>query len=99
MKVESSDNHAFYLEEGIFQDYLKSYWKQLFPKHDIPNYILLKKNKLQISADLPYVPEAQQKTLLNRIHRDLKHILTQILGYQQKYVISISFKDEETEKV
>jgi hypothetical protein len=93
-KIRSKDNNAFYLDESLFQDYMKNYWKQLFPKQDVPNQVVLKKNKVLITADLPYVPEAQQKTLLSRIDRDLKEMFTRLLGYRQEYVISISFQSE-----
>lgn len=94
-KIKSKNNNAFYLDESLFQDYLKSYWKQLFPKQDIPNRVVLKKNKVLITADLPYVPDSQQKALLIRIDRDLKDMFTRLLGFRQEYVISISFQPEE----
>lgn len=98
VKIKSQNNHAFYLDESVFQDYLKSYWKQLFPKNDIANHIVLKKNKVLISSDLPYVPSSQQKALLIRIDRDLKDLFTRLLGYQQNYVITLSFQSENLKK-
>lgn len=92
-KIKSKNNSAYYLDESLFQDYMKSYWKQLFPKNDIPSHIVLKKNKVFITADLPYVPEAQQKALLTRIDRDLKDIFTRLLGFHQNYIIKLSFQD------
>lgn len=96
-KIKSKNNNAFYLDENLFQDYMKSYWKQLFPKQDVPNHVVLKKNKVMITADLPYVPEPQQKALLARIDRDLKDIFIRLLGYRQEYVVSISFQSEAAE--
>jgi predicted membrane protein len=89
-----SDAGAFYLDESLFQDYMENYWKQLFPNQNIPTHVNLKKNNVQITADLPFVPEAQQKELLSHIDRDLKEIFHEILGYKQNYVISISFQPE-----
>lgn len=94
VKIKSKNNHAFYLDEKLFQDYLKSYWKQLFPKNDIPNHIVIKKNKIFITSDLPYVPTTQQKTLIERIENDLKDIFTRLLGYHKEFIISISFQSE-----
>lgn len=94
VKIKSSNNNAFYLDESLFQDYMKNYWKQLFPSQDIPNHVILKKNKVLITADLPYVPDSQQKALLTRIDRDLKDLFTRFLGYRQEYVVSISFQTE-----
>ncbi len=95
VKIKSKNNHTFYLDESIFQDYLKSYWKQLFPKNDIPNHIVLKKKKVLIAADLPHVPVSQQKALLIRIDKDLKDIFTRLLGYHQEYEITLSFQSED----
>ncbi len=94
IKIKSKDNHAFYLDENLFQDYMKSYWKQLFPNQEIPNHIVLKKNKVLITADLPYVPDAQQKALLSRIDHDLKDVFKRLLGYHREYIVSISFQSE-----
>jgi hypothetical protein len=99
VKIKSQKNNAYYLDESLFEDYMKNYWKQLFPKNDIPNHVTIKKNKVLITADLPYVPETQQKALLSRIDNDLKDLFSRLLGYHQKYIISISFENEpSTEK-
>lgn len=97
-KIKSKNNNTFALDESLFQDYIKNYWRQLFPKHDIPSQVTLKKNKVLISADLPYVPDSQQKALLGRIDRDLKDLLTRVIGYPREYVVSISFQSEVNEQ-
>lgn len=86
------------IDESLFQDYLSTYWKQLFPACEIPNQITLKKNKIHVAADLPYIPIEQQKTLLERIERDLNDIFNRILGLRYEYVISISFQAEPDKK-
>lgn len=93
-KIKSKSNNAYFLDENIFQDCLKDYWKRLFPKQEIPNQVIIKKNKIQVIADLPYVPVEQQKELVTQIDRDLKDLFTKLLGYYQDYTISISFKSE-----
>lgn len=86
------------IDESLFQDYLSTYWKQLFPACEIPNQIILKNNKIHVAADLPYIPLEQQKTLLERIERDLNDIFNRILGMRYEYVISISFQSEPDKK-
>lgn len=89
-----SGSNSFAIDEALFQDYLNTYWKQLFPKIEIPNRVVLKKNKIHVAADLPYVPLDQQKDLLKRIEKDLSDIFNRIFGYRNEYIISISFQEE-----
>lgn len=98
IKIKSKNQQAFYLDENIFQDCMKGYWKQLFPSQDIPNHVVLKKNKVFITADLPFVPAAEQKALLTRIDNDLKDLFSRFLGYRQEYVISISFQNDAAQR-
>ncbi len=86
-----SKNNSIYISEEIFQEYLNSYWKQLFPKNEIPNEIALKKNKVHISAELPFMPIHQQKAILQRIENDLSELFNRLIGYRKEYVLSISF--------
>lgn len=94
IRIKSSGSNVYYLDENIFQDSMKKYWKQLFPSKEIPHQITLKKNKVLITADLPYVPESEQKALLTRIDKDLKELFSHFLGYSREYVVSISFQSE-----
>lgn len=91
-EIRSGEN-LVKIDEALFQDYLNIYWKQLFPKYEIPNRVALKKNKIYVTADLPYIPDSQQKALIERIERDLNDIFTRIIGYSHEYVISISFQE------
>jgi hypothetical protein len=92
-EIRSGDNLTT-IDESLFQDYLNTYWKQLFPKFEIPNRVILKKNLIHVSADLPYIPDSQQKVLIERIEKDLNDIFNRILGRRHEYVISISFQPE-----
>lgn len=89
-----SGNCLTLLDEKIFEQYLDTYWKELFPKIDIPSHAHIKKNKLYIQADLPSIPLSEQKPLLQQIENDLSEILIKYLGYHQEYIISISFQPE-----
>lgn len=88
-------NNAAIVDESLFQDYLNTYWRQLFPKHEVPNQITLKKNKIHVAADLPYIPISEQKALLERIEKDLNDIFSRIFGYRNEFVITISFAEAE----
>lgn len=89
-----SNNHSIYINEDIFQQYLNDYWKQLFPNQDIPNQVILKKDKVQITAELPFVPIPEQKKVITRIERDLSELFNRLIGYRKEYILSLSFQPE-----
>lgn len=82
------------VNEAVIQDYLKTYWKQLFPTSDIPCHITFKDNKIHIVADLPYLPIQEQRPLTERIRTDLAAIFTKTLGYNDDLFLSVSFQNQ-----
>lgn len=88
-------NNSVSIDETLIQEYLNSYWRSLFPQHDVPTRFTLKKNKIHVFADLPSLPVPQQKILVDRIKRDLNDIFSKILGYQNDFMLSISFQKEK----
>jgi len=82
------------VEESVLQEYVNNYWGDAFPTYDIPNRLTVKKNKVHIYADLPYVPKAQQKTLMENIQHDISELLSRIFGYRQDLTLSITFQKE-----
>lgn len=91
-----SHNRSVIVDEAVFQQYLDTYWKQLFPENDVPSNVIVGPKKLKITADLPYVPLSEQKDLLKRIQSDLEELFGNFVGYQRDYVISISFQSEHS---
>jgi len=86
------------IDEHVIQDYLDTYWKELFPKTTIPNRLQIKKNKIYLSADLPYIPQEEQKVVLERIRNDLTDIFSSFLGYQEPFHLAASFQSEHKRK-
>lgn len=82
------------VDENILQSYLDSYWRQTFPTTEIPHRFTLKRNKIQITADLPYIPQNEQKALLTRLSAELAEIFENFLGYRQSLSLSASFQPE-----
>ena len=82
------------IDESILQKYLNTYWQDLFPGNDIPNRLILKKNKIHVIADLPYMTRHQQEVVLERIKTDLRDIFGRLLGYHHQFHLSASFQDE-----
>lgn len=84
-------NHQIKVSEAVIDEYLKSYFEKLYPQEHIPYRFLIKKRKMQIIADLPYIPLEEQKRVLKSIESDLETILSHYLGYNSGLEISISF--------
>lgn len=84
--------HLVAVDEAVIHHYLQDYWKQLFPHQEIPTRLLLKRNKIKVIADLPYTPAEEQMACIEQIKLDLHHIFSQLLGYSQEFMLSISFK-------
>lgn len=93
----SSQNATTTVDEAVIQQYLNTYWKQLFPKNDIPCHLSLKNNKIHIAVDLPYLPIQEQKPLLERIRKDLIGIFAQVIGYRDEFFLSASFQAKPKE--
>lgn len=87
-----SGQSAITVDEAVIQQYLSLYWKQLFPQSEIPFKLNIKKNRIYLSADLPYQPIEEQRPLLERIRHDLRKLFSSHLGYDSEFSLSISFQ-------
>lgn len=90
--------HLTTVDEGLIEGYMNSYWRELFPKLDIPSHVTLKNNRIFVTADLPYFPSEEQKTLLGKIDTDVSNILSKIFGYNREFSLQISFRSSEASK-
>jgi hypothetical protein len=95
--IRSKDNTVA-ADEVLVQQYLNIYWKQLFPEHDIPSRLTLKKNKIHVAVDLPYIPLPEQRNLLERIKQELSSVFTKALGYQDEFFLSATFQRQPKKK-
>lgn len=86
--------HQLTIQDTLFQDYLCSYWKKIFPKYDIPCSVKIKNNKVHITADLPYIPLEKQRNLIEQMQQDVTEMFTRYLGYKAEYRFSVSFLDK-----
>lgn len=82
------------VSESVMLKYLKSYFRELYPYNDVPCQIELKKRRAEVTADLPFVPLADQKDLLKRIEEDLTSIFRDQIGYRNELKVSISFSPD-----
>lgn len=83
------------VDENVIQNYLEAYWQEQFPNSHIPSHFKVKKDSIQIVADLPYLPQPEQKDFLERVSHDFKDIFGRLLGYHQEIQLIASFQDEK----
>jgi ABC-type multidrug transport system fused ATPase/permease subunit len=79
------------IDQEIIRHYLQAYWLQKFPNQEIPNRLVLKKNRIRVTADLPFTELKAQKPLIERIKQDLEELFHQMLGYSHQFVLVASF--------
>lgn len=80
------------LDLQCVETYLEHYWSKKFPKQALTtNAVLTRKGELHITADLPPLPFAQQKPLLEEAEKEIASILASKLGYAQPFTLSVSF--------
>lgn len=80
------------VDTTLIQNYLQRYFKELFPDVDVPYQLQVKKNKLHITVDLPYVAQSEQEVLLERIRTELRELFSNFLGYRNQFQLSASFQ-------
>lgn len=79
------------VSETVISKYLSSYFRELYPLNDVACKVELKKRKALVIADLPYVPENEQKELLKKIEEDLTDLFRDVIGFRHELKVSISF--------
>lgn len=85
-------NNSLALDLNCVETYLEHYWKKQFPKAVFStNAVLTRKGELHLTADLPPLPFAQQKSFLEKAEREIASILATKLGYTQPFTLSVSF--------
>jgi hypothetical protein len=95
-QVRSGDQSVT-VDQSVIQQLVEAYWKERFPDRDIPCELRLKKNKIYLTADLPYLAANEQKPFLNQIKRELESHFKQLLGPQAEFNLFVSFQDEPKE--
>lgn len=79
------------IDEAIIQDYLKQYWREVFPHHDIYSEVVFHfPQKLEIVAQLPKMNEEEKTHLLLRMQNELSVLLARKLGYEKEFFLTIN---------
>lgn len=92
-----SDHYAVSVNKLAVEQYVNTYWEQLFPNREIPSRITLKRNRIHITADLPYLPIEEQPQLVERIKDELDTHFKRWLGPKSQFNLRISFQKKPKE--
>ena len=79
------------VDEAVVDKYVSTYWKELFPGQEVACEVVVRKNRIEIIADLPHVPVDQQHDMAIRIEKDLKELFAQVLEYRNPFLFNVSF--------
>jgi hypothetical protein len=79
--IVRTGNLAVTVDEAVVCQYLRAYWLEQFPGSQVPFHIKVKKNALQISAELPALPLEEQKIFLEKVKQDFTDLFGNLLGY------------------
>jgi|GEM_PF-4023690 len=82
------------VNESLVRNYLREYWQEAYPHHEIPFRILFKRHRLFVQADFPSLSDEEQRTTLQKVERDLEEILHGVIGYRGDVDVSIQFAHE-----
>ncbi len=75
---------AVSIDENLIEQYLQMYWKKQFPQKQILFSFSIRQKSIQIIADLPFIPEAEQNQFLEKIQEDFTELFGNLLGYHNE---------------
>ncbi|MCH1429723.1 MAG: hypothetical protein GWP59_04060 [Chlamydiales bacterium] len=85
--------HQATIYQDVIHKHLENFWKALFPERIINSEVKLSKDSIEVIAELPEVPVAQQKDMLGKIEHDLQEFLQSQFGYYKEFLLTISFQE------
>lgn len=86
------------VDQEVIDGYITHYLKEQFPSVDIPHQLVVRKKKIMIAADLPYIPESQQPDLTEKIYQNICDILREKIGCMTELYLSVSFQTSPSEE-
>lgn len=86
--------HKTSVDLNVIRHYMEEYWKDLFPHEKMGIDIqLTSTKKIALIAEFPQsISLVEQKTLLEKIEKELGSLLSQRLGYQKEFFLTIQLK-------
>ncbi len=83
--------HKTVIEEAVIEEYVKKYFKEIFPKQDVVSEIVIKGPKsLEVVACFPEMQEKEKENLLQRVQNELGVLLARKLGYEKEFFLTLN---------
>jgi len=83
--------YSYAVDPEVFDRYLTHYFSEVFPEEEIPLQLIVKKNQLLIAADLPHIPQHEQKNFLEKMNEEIGALLADNVGYIKPFNLNITF--------
>lgn len=78
------------VDENVIEEYVKRYWKDLYPHLEIASEIHLSSGKkLEILSHLPKIPPHDKQKLLERVEDELTVLFAKRLGYEKEFILTL----------
>lgn len=81
------------VDEKVLEEYAQRFWQARFPGREISCLVRIKRKHLFMQAELPFIPEKEQKSFITEAQRDLQDQLQGLLGYSSDLRLTVSFGD------
>ena len=80
-----------WVEEGVFEKSLQSYWQAKFPEETLSCHAMIRKNKLHIIAEVPRLDDKKdKKELFEEVRGEIREDLYRTLGYTGDFTLALS---------
>lgn len=89
--------HSVAVEQKVINQYIEMLLRGLFPEQDVAHQLIIRKNKILITADLPYVPLKDQESFNERINEEIGKILSDKIGYSKQFNLCLSYSSDKKE--
>lgn len=87
------------IDDKIFHRYLQEYLNDLFPNQESSYHLILRKNKILVSLDIPYMPKIEQESITEKILEDIAEILSQKIGYSDELKLTVFFQPPNLDQI
>lgn len=88
------EGNSVSVDTGLLQNYLQKYLQELFPGKDLPCQLQIKKNKIHVTIDFPFMEQPEQETLLPQLRNELRELFSSLIGYEHEFYLSASFQPQ-----
>jgi hypothetical protein len=81
------------IEASVVRSYVNKYWAGQFPDSELQTDVLLHSNqKMEISLEMPPLKTQEHQAFLDKVEKDLRHLLSHSLGYDGDFLLTIIVK-------